>query len=287
MPALSSLYLEKASRWTPYYTLLEQQLGATATLLDFGNQKAAGKVNAATWTGRKFNASGLSPVWTPSEALSAFDTPFDLKLESNWLGDAPILTFNGTDEEADTPDAAYWSGTADGTGPNEPAMSLLAWIYLSSVAVENVILSKHDSTTGATAREWLFRLGSDGKLVFTTTDESASAASIGRSYNTALVAGRWYHVVATKSTGVTSAAVNLYLDGADVDDTDATGGVYVAMENTASLVRLGFRQGTAAGAGFLNGKMLGGPWSPAFVQAELTAAQVANIYQNMRLGLGV
>src|SRR3990167_7205667 len=109
MPALDSLYQSKAALWGPYYAIMEQQLGATATLLDFGNQRSAGLVTATTWTGRKFSATGLSPVWTPSEALSAFDTPFDLKLESNFLGLAPVLTFNGTDEEMDSPDADYWS----------------------------------------------------------------------------------------------------------------------------------------------------------------------------------
>src|SRR3990167_4903337 len=107
MPALDSLYKSKAALWGRCYAIMEQQLGATATLLDFGNQRSAGLVTASTWTGRRFSATGLAPIWTPSEALSAFDVPFDLKLESNFLGLAPLLDFNGSDELATTPDAAY------------------------------------------------------------------------------------------------------------------------------------------------------------------------------------
>src|SRR3990167_5420102 len=125
MPALDSLYQSKAALWGPYYAIMEQQLGATATLLDFGNQRSAGLVTATTWAGRRFNASGLAPTWTPSEALSAFDTPFDLKLVSNWQGLAPVLTFNGTDEEADTPDAAGWEV---GNGTADTAFSVGCWV---------------------------------------------------------------------------------------------------------------------------------------------------------------
>src|SRR3990167_4688107 len=123
MPATDSLYLSKAAQWAPYYAILQQELGATATLLNFGNQREAGVVNAATWTGHKFSATGLSPVWTPNEALSAWDTPFDLRNPANYLGLAPILTFNGTDERATTPDNAFFSRAAG-------VFSMGAWVNL-------------------------------------------------------------------------------------------------------------------------------------------------------------
>ena len=55
------------------------------------------------------------------------------------------------------------------------------------------------------------------------------------------------------------------------------------MENGTSVVTLGFN----SASNFFGSYMLGGPWSPLFVQAALTAAHIANIYEGLRLGLGV
>ena len=95
-------------------------------------------------------------------------------------------------------------------------------------------------------------------------------------------------VVWTYSGGSTNAACKIYLDGVQVDNTDDGGGVFVQSQNTAELTRL-FHGLNAAGAAasLFNGKMLGGPWSPWFVQADATIAQIQNIYDGMRLGLGV
>ena len=279
MGALDSLYLESASHWAPFYAIMQRELGNTATLLGFGNQKGAGLATATTWTGRKFHASGLSPVWTPSEALSAFDTPFDLKPESNWQGYAPVLLLNGTDEEADTPDAAYWTRTLT-------AFSVGAWVNLTVATGLTTILAKFERPTGTEVREWWFGLD-EGRLFLEVWDETANA-NIGRLDATALSAGAWYFVLATYSGGTTSASVKLYKGDVQEDDSNREVGVFVQMQDTAALVRLGHILGTAGTASnFLTAKTLGGPWSPFFVQAESTAAQITNIYQEMRLGLGV
>src|SRR3990167_3932790 len=99
-PEIDSLYYAKASQWGQYYTILEQQLGATATLLDFGS-KRAGKATATTFTTRRFSASGISATFTWSEAPYSFDTSANLALPANWQYLAPYITMNGTDEEAD------------------------------------------------------------------------------------------------------------------------------------------------------------------------------------------
>lgn len=279
---LESLIRRAYLTWPSYYAILQQELGSTATLLDFGNQRSAGKVDAATWTGRRVNASGLAPTWTPSEPLSDFDTPFDLSLESNWLGVAPILTFNGTNEEADTPDADYWT-RIDGA-PNNEKLSIGVWVNPASYAVGNMILTKW-TTTGSN-REWELQYTTSGAIQFVARDESASV-QVNRLTDTSTNAvNTWAFIVVTyDGTGGATAmdGVTIYVNGASVASTATNNASYVAMENLTSVVMVG----GISGAAQYNGKMLGGPWSPFFVQVALTAAQIANLYANMRLGLGL
>ena len=74
MPSLDALIRNAELHWPAIYLNRQQQLGSTAALMNFGDTRTAGKLNAVTFTGYKFNASGLSPVWTPSAVLSAFAT---------------------------------------------------------------------------------------------------------------------------------------------------------------------------------------------------------------------
>ena len=279
MGATDSLCLSKAAQWESYYNLVEQQLGATATIINFGDQKNFGKVDATTGTGMKFSATGLSPTWTWSKAPSTFDTPFDLTLPSNWLGLAPILTLDGVDEEADTPDNAFW--TRDDTSSQK--FSICMWINVAD-ATNSVLLSKFDAT--GTLREWSLELDASDQLAAICYDESVTAF-ISTTDDAALIERIWVHVVVTYSGSTGPAGIDIYRDGALVASTDADdqGGTYVGMEDTATVVALGYKNATKTN--FLDGKVLGGPWGPSFSQVELTAEQVANLYARQRLGLGV
>jgi len=276
--SFNSLYLKNAATWPSYYLSLQNELGATASVVDFGNQGSAGKVNAATFAGRKFHSSGLSPTWTPSEALSAFDTPFDLTLESNWLGYAPILTLNGSDEDMDTPDANYW--TRDDSGSNPYSMGM--WIKFSgteSAAIFNKQISSGNN------REWNWNI-MNGKQDWWQRDESAGV-SINLLADAVTTPDVWHLVVVTyDAAGGSSAAdgATFYTDGAAIASTATNNGSYVAMENKTAPPTIGSHNG---GHNFFEGGILGGPWGPWFTQIELTAAQVKNLYEDMRLGLGI
>src|SRR3990167_11153301 len=267
---------ERSLLWAPYYAIMEQQLGATATLIDLLNPRRA-KLNATTWTGRRFSASGLAPTWTPSEALSAFDTPFRSDDPASYLGLAPILTLNGTDEEADTPDDTYWSR---GNGAADSAFSVGVWVYW--VSGSGCLLAKTDLSA---QEEWFSSIGerTDSRFSLELKDESAGAVGFTVD-DTDLVTRNWYFLVATyDGTGGATAqtGVEIYRNGvitASPARTENAG--YVAMENLTSTMKMCGPLTTR----YLNGKLLGGHWSPFFTQVELTPAQVANIYQNMRLG---
>jgi len=261
--------------WLPIYANREQQLGATATLVNFGDQPNAGKVNASTFTGMKFNASGLSPVWTPSEALSAFDTPFDLTLASNWQGVIPTLAFNGTDERMTTPDAAFWT-------PALAAASWGAWVY--NTGTGGTILAKY--TLAGNLREWVFELTTNTGLRITLYDEDDAVtpnATIATYAATSVTASAWHFLVATYDGTANASGLDLYVDGALIASSDTDDANFASVRDYTAVVELG----RANAADYFTGRMAGGPCSPFFVQAELTAGQIYNLYARERLALGV
>ena len=138
------------------------------------------------------------------------------------------MVFNGTDEEADTPDAAYWS--RDDSGTNKFSLGL--WINVASAGT-CVLLSKWSSGGGpGSAREWNYQLGS-GKPELLLYDDSVQKQPR-RPGATAVVANTWAFVVATYDSGGGATAadgINIYVDGA-LDNGSATNDAsYVAMED--------------------------------------------------------
>ena len=114
-------------------------LGDVRLLLRFDN-------SGATLTDRSKNARTLT--W--SEDVSAFDTP---PVE---LGSGYAVTFNGTDEEGDTPDS---DDLSFGDGSVDQPFSIVALVNPSD-ATDSTILSKLNVNTGG--GEWRFFLdGSD------------------------------------------------------------------------------------------------------------------------------
>ena len=196
--------------------------------------------SGATLTDKSRNAR----VLTWSEDVSAFDT------KPAELGSGYAVTFNGTDEEGDTPDAADLSF---GDGEVDQPFSVIALLNPTD-STDSTILSKYDLTTGVTKREWVFHLDSADKPNLELHDES-SGGKLGRLDNTALPQSAWAFLEATYDGSGASTGIRIYLNGARVDDTDDNSGTYTAMEDTASLARLGFYQGAAAGAAFFDGKI--------------------------------
>ena len=106
--------------WAPAYEAVLAILGANGAVLPIGDPKH-GQPNAATFK----SVGDVQAVFTWSETPSTFDTPLDLTDPDSFQGIIPVVSFNGADEEADSPDAAFWSAGADGTAPNEPKLDSL------------------------------------------------------------------------------------------------------------------------------------------------------------------
>ncbi len=255
--------------WAPYYAAVKNILGPTGTILAFGDPHH-GQPNAGTF--KTIGAEQVTFTW--SEAPASFDTPLDLRLESNFEGIIPVVTFNGTDEEADSPDAAYWSR---GDGSNDSPFSMGVWIRAATLSGADTLLSKWDDSSG----EWRWHLAA-GQPKFFITD--AGAAEVNRVQDAAITVGVWTFLAVTyDGAGGVSAmdTVALYEDGVSQAATSTNSGSYVATDDQTDIVRLGFEGSTPAN--FFDGKMAGGPLGPFFTQVVLTADQVLELY---RLGAG-
>jgi len=276
---------ERLARLGMMYAHVLEILGSTGTILPIGDP-ASGKPNATTFT----TIGDIQAVFTWSEAWSAFDG-HDALADSDtfpyrYQGIIPIVKFNGTDEEADSPDATYWSR---GDGTTDSAFSIGAWVNFPAATARQTILSKNKSTTGATAREWIFDVEADETFRLMIRDESAAVQPF-RKANNVLVADVWHLLVATyDGTGGTTAAngIVMYDNGAVAASTATNDASYVAMENTTALVNLGFVIGASANVELYAGFMAGGPLGPFFTQVVLTADQIDRLYNLGRRALGV
>ncbi len=279
---IDGLYLAKAALWVPYYANRQTQLGATATLVNFGDTSNWGATSAATGTGMKFSATGLSPTWTPSSAMSAWATAFDLTQPSNWQGLAPVLTFDGTNNDISTPDAAYWTQVA---ANDDTAYSVGMWVYFTIDGTNQILMGKA-AAGGADDTEWSVLRGSGDNAISLLQRDPSVPVGVSRATDAAVAGLAWKYVIIT-SAGTTGATamngVAIYVNGAVVASTATNQATYVAMEDGTPLPYIGSRGGALR----LQAKVAGGPFCPFLTQVELTAAQVANLYAFERLGMGV
>ena len=261
--------------WGPIYEAVLNILGSTGTIMPVGDPKH-GQPNATTFT----TVGEEQVTFTWSEAPSSFDTALDLADPDSFQGVIPVVSFNGTDEEADTPDASYWSS---GDGTNDSPFSVGMWASVVDTAVERSILAKYDSS--GSAREWGISILTNDRLRLLCQDESAGV-NMYRISDAAVTQGSYALLVITyDGAGGASAAdgIAFYQNGVSMASTATNNASYVAMENTASTVDLCVRKA----ATFFNGKVAGGPLGPFFAQKELTADEVRRLYEIGRRALAL
>lgn len=258
--------------WCPLYEAVLRILGSTGIIIPIGDPKHenVGRTTVAT-------VGEEQAVFTYSEAVTAFDTVPSLK----GPGRIPIISFNGSDEEADSPDAAYWSR---GDGSSDSALSVGAWVYITDIASGRHIIAKW--TNSGNQREWRFYVASADNLIFQLRDESGPF-NAQRESTAAVKQGAWHFYAATYDGGGGATAadgIKLYEDGVDVSGTATNNASYVAMENGTSLVSIAMRPPSN---GMYDGRMAGGPLGPFFVQSELSADAILRLYHLGRAALDV
>ena len=263
---------EEKLLWAPLYEAVLTILGSTGTIIPIGddNHENAGRTTVTT-------VGEEAAVFTYSEAVTAFDVAPSLQ----GPGRIPIVEFNGTDEEADTPGAAFWSRD-DAGGAN--GFSIGIWANVTNTALARCLMAKFDSTSSL--REWIFFIQADDTLRLFLFDESVDEDT-NRDSDAAITMGSLRFFVATYdgAGGATAAnGITLYEDGAIIASTATNNASYVGMEDLAGVVSLGRNIG---GERFFPGEMAGGPLAPFFVQTELTADAILRLYQLGRAALNV
>jgi hypothetical protein len=198
----------------------------------------------ALWLPKKADTTATTGA---SRNASAFTYDATIASRITALGSGVQVAFDGDNDEADTPDVA---GLSFGDGASDQPMSLL-WLGKPDTDTSvQTLISKQNS---ASVDEYgLYLTATNSYPTFDLIDASASGI-IGRSHDTGIGTSAVF-IAATYNGSRAVGGINLYKDAALVDDgVGGTTGSYTAMEDTASLVRLGTRY--TANEGFYNGKM--------------------------------
>lgn len=146
-------------------------------------------------------------------------------------GLCPSLNCDANTGYWDTPDHDDFSF---GNGISDFPFSLIFLGAPTSMTTSPQFLSKHDVTTGATNREYRIRLSGAGLLEASCYDSSGGNTYRGRQYSVALTdALTWVCYTMTYSgNNDPLTGMKVYRNGVRVDDTNLSGGTYVALENT-------------------------------------------------------
>ncbi|MDP2662623.1 MAG: LamG-like jellyroll fold domain-containing protein [Dehalococcoidia bacterium] len=186
-------------------------------------------------------------LWTPETGETTTSTDrsrnarvftYDATVAARYsrLGSLWALNFDGTDDEADTPDA---DGLSFGDGAVDQPMSIVALVKPDVNDAAMSILAKQNSDSVA---EFRFNMTSSGHFLFQLNDADESNTIRG-TFATALGTD-WILLSGTYDGSADSSGITLYKDGLGVLTARTGGGTYVAMENTAALVHLGARYTT-------------------------------------------
>ncbi len=231
----------------------------------------ATKENAAHTTVTTVGAgAGNGLVFTYSEARTSFDAATEYRRNRGRL---PRQIFNGSDEDATTPSAAFWSRDDSGAAP----WSVGCWLFLNATALAQALLTKFGA---GGSQEWLFRLEAAEKLALIISDDSTGAQAE-RVGDVALPMGVALSTIAVYDGrgGATAAdGITLYTRGAVEASTATNSGSYVAMEPLGAKVEVASAERVTSRA-WLNGSMYGGPLGPFFTHNELSAVAIQNLHQ--------
>lgn len=255
---------------------IQAELGSTATLIPlFDTQWDFG---ATSFTSIQSHSDGIEDTFTYSAAPNTWATV------PSYEGIVPILTFDGASNEADGSADTYWSRVGGD-------MTIIACVNMATAASSS-IFSKWDATTATPLREYDFNINSDSELSFIAHDESVDDSDFGMKDDTAIVAAQWHQVAVTYDFsavgGGEDGTIDLYIDTVESSvDTSSGAGAFVAMEDTATVVAVGYRViANGSKTNFFNGSMAGGGCGIWVVQAKVTPEQLINVNRLQKAALG-
>ena len=213
--------------------LIQRELGYAARLENAGPKALIvpiGDPRYGALSGSTLTTKGAQQVTFTNQAgnWNAMATPL------RGTARVPIWTPDGVNDYIKASDAAFWNDTA---GVSEPSYSLIMWVNVKDGSATRGMFSKSTTTSTTGGQDWTFFINSLEHPLYVIYDD-VPGSSIGRVQNSAMTNG-WRHIVLTKSTGTTAAAINITVDGVVVDDTDRNGGTYVNQEDGGGDVAIG------------------------------------------------
>ncbi len=186
--------------------------------------------------------------------------------------DIPVYTFNrysvdfdGVDDYLAVADAAELSF---GDASTDSPFSISAWVKSDNWNKFRI------ATKGNSSSDAEFIFGGDGasKLALYLFD-AAHSVNIGRSYNTILNTGQWYHVGVTYDGSGVNTGIELYVDGVKLTSvTNQGSGSYTAMHNTTGELSIGRSYIPDYGSGLID--------EVAIFSSELSEADMTAIYND-------
>jgi len=122
-----------------------------------------------------------------------------------------------------------------GDGSSDTPFTVSYWFKANTLGGGHI-----SKAGGASAGEWYVIMSSAGELFFRLVDDSAGAY-IGQSSEAILNSDSWYNFVGTYDGTGSSSGIQIYVNGAPINNTPSNSGTYSAMENTVENVELGRR----------------------------------------------
>jgi len=189
---------------------------------------------AVLWLPRTSEASTSTTDRTLNAATGTYNAASVYVAYGSGVG----KTFNGTTTTLTFPNSTLFQF---GDGVNDYAFSggVLFKPTISGSTARN-IMGRYDLTSGLTKLEWRFYLDINSVVNIQLVDDSATAATIGRSISTALTTAVSTLLTWTYDGSKASTGLRIYKDGARADDTTQSSGTYVAMEAFNQALRVGF-----------------------------------------------
>ena len=221
---------------------------------------------------------GSVAVFDYLEAIQDYDIPPYYKGPA----EIPIISFNGIDEMAESPDASFWTRD-DAGGAN--GFSVGVWAGFTELPSSSQALFGKYRDGGE--QEWmLFVNGSSDRVRFTINDKVAGANCY-RQENALAPIGVLTFWVATydgRGGGSAGDGIRIYRNGVLSTSSASNDASYVGMRNSTSTVNIARNAGASRRQ--FSGEMAGGPLGPFWTRDVVTADDVKRLYHLGRAALG-
>lgn len=227
----------------------------------------------ATTVTTRGSGAGSGLVFTYSGDRKLFTPTTDYRRNQQRL---PDVGFDGTANQLDTPDAAFWSRVESGS----EKVSWEFWMKVGNLSGGDTLFAKYDGLSGQA--EWSLQIQANEKLQINLFDD-VNDIVIRQSADDALTLGQVHHVIVTYDSGASALGaaaddIAVYVDKVAIALTTTNNASYDGMVAGTYVASIGAHSTADTPAVFYGGRFLGGAFGPGLTHQLLTAAQRSNLY---------